>query len=147
MKQLRIALLVLFSIPPLLQAQIAECGNGISTDPRNSSNADRPEMENTFYWFPHNGDNHANFDFLTKGGITYTGITNPFWAFTTTLPVGQLFGQDESDFYPEDGWELLKVNFGYLLDGSPRIDPPAMPYMALYNKYSGTIRFLGMWPN
>ena len=28
------------------------CPDDVSTDPRNPSNSDRPDLENTFFWFP-----------------------------------------------------------------------------------------------
>ncbi|TVR38465.1 MAG: T9SS C-terminal target domain-containing protein [Cryomorphaceae bacterium] len=123
-----------------------ECPQEVSTDPRNPSNPDRPELENTFFWFPHNGNNHNNFDMRIAGGIHYPSMASPFWNLTS-LQVGSLVNLENSDFWPEDGWELLKVNFGYLNDGTQREILPSMPYMALYNKYTGTMRFLGMWPN
>ncbi|MCA1752151.1 MAG: T9SS type A sorting domain-containing protein, partial [Flavobacteriales bacterium] len=126
-----------------LQAQ--NCPTEVNTDPRNPSNPDRPELANQFFWFPHNGQYNANFELITPGG-TYPSINSPFWS-VTDLMVGQLVNLGDSDFYPEDGWELLKVNFGRLNDGTQRTTLPNMPYMTLYNKYTGTLRFLGMWPN
>ena len=121
------------------------CPDEVNTDPRNPYNPDRPDLENTFFWFPHNENNHNNFEIITGGG-TYPSINNPFWV-PTSLMVGQLVNLQNSDFYPEDGWELLKVNFGRLNDGTERANTTSMPYMILYNRYSGTMRFLGMWPD
>lgn len=144
----RILLILGLSVLNLWMVSISaqSCLDDISTDPRNPSNTDRPAFENSFYWFPNNGNNHSNFEIITPGA-TYPNINSPFWAIPTTLPVGQIADQQLSDFYPEDGWELLKVNFGKHNDGTQRSILPNMPYMALYNKYSGTIRFVGMWPN
>jgi hypothetical protein len=127
------------------QGYAQDCPDEVSTDPRNPINFDRPALENTFFWFPHNGNDYNSFEILTSGG-TYPSINNPFWN-PTSLMVGQLVNLQNSDFYPEDGWELLKVNFGRLNDGTERAIKPSMPYMILYNRYSGTMRFLGMWPN
>ena len=129
------------------QGYAQDCQDEISTDPRNPSNPDRPQMENTFFWFPHNDENHSTFRVLVPGPEDDTLLLNsPFWA-ETDLNVGQLAKDQNSDFYPEDGWELLKVNFGFLSDGTPRDTRPSMPYMILYNRYTGTMRFLGIWPN
>jgi hypothetical protein len=96
----------------LVAAQMSfgqNCPDDVSTDPRNPSNSDRPDLENTFFWFPYGGNDHNSFEFLTSGG-TYPSINSPFWN-PTSLMVGQLVNLQNSDFYPEDGWELLKVNF------------------------------------
>lgn len=93
---------ILLTFPLVAKAQL--CPTEVSTDPRNPSNPDRPEMENTFYWFPHNGNDHNSFEIITSGG-TYPFINSPFWN-PTTLPVMQLVGLENSDFYPKDGWEL-----------------------------------------
>jgi hypothetical protein len=146
MKSLKIHLLAAIVVISTGKLCAQLCPQEVITDPRNPSNPDRPALENTFFWFPHNGTNHANFDMRISGGIHYPSIASPFWN-DTDLQVGALFDLQNSDFWPEDGWELLKVNFGYLNDGTQREVLPAMPYMALYNKYTGTIRFLGMWPN
>lgn len=127
------------------QGYAQDCPDEVSTDPRNPSNPDRPALENTFFWFPHDGNDNNSFEILTSGG-TYPSINNPFWN-PTSLMVGQLVNLQNSDFYPEDGWELLKVNFGRLNNGTPRVIKPSMPYMILYNRYTGTMRFLGMWPD
>jgi len=124
-----------------------ECPQEMSTDPRNPSNPDRPELENTFFWFPHNGNAAEDFPMLPSGGILLPSVPSPFYNVSATLQVGQLAVLEQSDFWPEDGWELLKVNFGWLNNGNERGVKPSMPYIALYNKYTGTMRFLGMFPN
>ncbi len=122
------------------------CPSVVSTDPRNPSNPDRPELENQFFWFPHDGNDHNSFEIQTAAN-TYPYVNSPFWNFSNQLPVGQLAKEHLSDFYPEDGWELVKVNFGKLNDGTQRSTLPSMPYMMLYNRYTGTLRVLGMLPN
>jgi hypothetical protein len=45
---------------------------------------------------------------------------------------------------PEDGWELIKVDLGrYADDVTPRLDISELGYIVLYNRYNGTMRFLG----
>ena len=153
-------LLKLYTVAALLiSAQTTygqNCPDDVSTDPRNPSNLDRPDLENTFFWFPHDGNNHSLFQMLVPGPTNQNlTINSPFWNTVAidpstgepTLPVGYLARDQLSDFYPEDGWELVKVDFGYLNDGTPRQSLTSMPYMMLYNRYTGTLRFLGMWPN
>jgi hypothetical protein len=147
MKTIKIYLMAAIAAISTGEIYAQDCPQEVSTDPRNPSNPDRPQMENSFFWFPHNGNNYNNFTMYPAGNAEPILVNSPFWDLTT-LQVGALVNLQNSDFWPEDGWEVLKVNFGYLNDGvTPRQVKPSMPYMALYNKYTGTMRFLGMWPN
>ena len=51
-----------------------------------------------------------------------------------------------SDFYPMDGWELIKQDFGRLANGGLNPVRSEGPYMILYNKYSGILRILAAFP-
>lgn len=121
------------------------CGEKqISTDPREPTNCES-DILNHFYWFPGNGSNNSGLPTYTPYG-NYT-LNNPFWA-NTNLHVGSLVGFADSDFYPEDGWEVIKVNLGLKADNlTQRNTLPNLAYIALYNKYTGIMRFLGNWPN
>jgi len=84
------------------------------------------------------------------GGTTPQDIVmnNPFWQASSVnlFEPFALYGQ--SDFYPEDGWELIKADFGKLADHSTsRNSIPSMTYFCLYNKYSGIMRFFGAIPD
>jgi hypothetical protein len=56
-----------------------------------------------------------------------------------------ILGQN-SDYYPQDGWELIKRDFGKLADGSTNPSKKPGPYMILYNKYSGKLRVVAAFP-
>jgi hypothetical protein len=74
-----------------------DCQDEVNTDPRNPSNPDRPDLENTFFWFPHDGNDHSTFEIETPGGL-YPSINNPFWNPTLSLPVSQLVNLENSGF-------------------------------------------------
>ncbi|WP_162277448.1 T9SS type A sorting domain-containing protein [Chitinophaga rupis] len=79
------------------------------------------------------------------GYAQYSPITNFF--YRPNLPYSQhLALGTASDFRPEDGWELVKRDFGYLADQSNNPVAAPGPYMVLYNKYSGTLRVVAALP-
>ncbi len=70
------------------------------------------------------------------------------------------------DFHPEDGWELIKQDLGYLYDASASpewqglpipagglqhpntgtwLDATTLPYIIMYNKYSAKLRVIGLY--
>jgi hypothetical protein len=135
--------------------QDCENGNGISTNPNNPINTKCPERRNNFDWRVQRTDGYPE-DYIIYGpNTTYKEIQNPFTGPSGASHVGTLVNQTNSDYQPEDGWELLKVEFG--IEGNTNINntqnyqpnqphdytKPRMPYMILYNKYSGTMRFFG----
>ncbi len=78
----------------------------------------------------------------------YSQVTSPYYFGATAVALGGIAqgegNPDKYDFYPQDGWELIRKNFGLRADGST-ITNEAMigPYYVLYNKYSGTLRVIG----
>ena len=132
-------------------AQCTDCAvKAISTDPRSSTNCEKPTVTNQFYWFPNNGNNNSQFSaFYSYAGGNITGsLNNPYWATSSGPIVGALAGSQYSDFYPEDGWEVIKIDNGYLANNStPRNTAKSMIYMCFYNKYRGVMRFFGMLPS
>lgn len=72
-----------------------------------------------------------------------TTVISPFWAphpgtsqNSLLTHFTQFVSASKKDFHPEDGWELLAKNFGE--SGAGR--ETALPFFALYNKYSGKVR-------
>lgn len=120
-------------------ACMAQCYQGISTDPANPVNPERPDLENTFNWMQKSFD--INSPYYPAGSF----IGSPF--FENSGFLGHLSNHpvDELDFYPEDGWELVKRDFGYLLDGEPK-PGSVTPYLILYNKHSATLRIFAAIP-
>lgn len=139
--------------------EYCENGQGIRTDPSNSINNACPNLKNDFEWrvkhlpggtvpneFYHiYGPNAANNPVLVR---------NPFNGPHDANYHEFLTANHGSNYQPEDGWELLKVEFGALSNiglthlqapGEDNVDNvrPKLPYMMLYNRYSGTLRFFG----
>lgn len=134
-------------------------GNGVSTDPKNLINDDCPDLKNDFEWrVKHLKGAVAPNEFYIaydENGVV-KGLHNPF-NDPDNSEYRYLAANHNSNYYPEDGWEMLKVDFGALSNFKTGytvndIDQPGMntitggkklPYMILYNKYSGTFRFFG----
>lgn len=78
----------------------------------------------------------------------FSQVTSPYYFDGTALALAGI-AQGEGnptkyDFYPEDGWELIKKGFGKKSDGTIITNEVAIgPYYILYNKYSATLRVIG----
>ncbi|MDP2175231.1 MAG: T9SS type A sorting domain-containing protein [Bacteroidota bacterium] len=134
-----------------------ELGNGIKTNPTNLVNDVCPDLKNDFKWQVKHpiGSPAPNEYYITydENGVV-KGLRNPF-NDPGISEYRSLSGNHSSNYHPEDGWELLKVDFGalsnintgYSILDEPGINPNTggkkLPYMILYNKYSGTFRFFG----
>lgn len=131
-------------------AVFAQCDDkGISTDPRIPNNTEKTSAENNFYWFPHNGNNNSQINMRLSGTpATDIIMNNPYWQSSSNNYAFEQFAlYANSDFYPEDGWELIKSDFGYLADETTlRNSLPSLAYFCLYNRHTGTMRFLGAFP-
>ncbi len=136
-------------------SEYCEDGHGISTDPDNLINEDCPNLKNDFEWQV----KHALGGSVPDESYTvYDGdgikrlIRNPF-NDPGNSEYRHLADNQLSNYHPEDGWELLKVDFGTLSNiginynvdpgQNTTVDGPKLPYMILYNKYTGTFRFFG----
>jgi hypothetical protein len=129
----------------------AQCEKEISTNPFNPFNDEFLPLMNDWFesddpstpvytvnsfvnsainWYPGNGiqlDLSAGWEHNFGIANTYS-MTNPF-ANNHNEPHLWLpsSNENERDFRWEDGWELLKVNFGYLNDGTQREILPPVP--------------------
>jgi hypothetical protein len=132
-------------------AQCTDCEvKQIDTDPRTATNCEKPATANQFYWFPNNGNNNSllNAYYSYAGGNITSTLNNPYWTFGSGPIVGSMAGQQYSDFHPEDGWEVIKIDNGYLADNTTKRNTArTMVYMCFYNKYRGIMRFFGMLPS
>jgi hypothetical protein len=133
-------------------------GKGISTDPDNLINTECPNLKNDFEWRLKNntppGSAAPDESYVTYDGNRKYEILNPFSNTEVTLDYAYLSaGQNGNNYQPEDGWELLKADFGMQSNiGLPyssdpgrntTVGTPKLPYFILYNKYTGTLRFFG----
>jgi hypothetical protein len=145
----------------LTAQQVGE--RGIITNPANPSNPDinspiisNPNgpspVLNNFYWFNTNANGpytHDKFTINHENG-PQTTIGNPFFD-SYYADFGKTFNDvpytDKSDYLPQDGWELIKVDLGRRADdATPRPLIGNISYVALYNRYSGVMRFMGTIP-
>jgi len=90
--------------------------------------------------------NHsANFDWRTSGFdvnsgfINFTRVNSPFYQDDNAV-LSHFF--ENKDMQYEDGWELIKYDFGFDASGNPRNPPAGFIYFILYNKYTSVLRVL-----
>lgn len=107
--------------------------NNISTNPAAPVNNQRPSMTNTFDWTQM--DYPLNIRHIYNG---YGSIRSPFFDSDNSIISG-LYDPipGPKDYLPdEDGWELIKRDFGFEASGVEVNNP----YFILYNKYRGLLR-------
>jgi len=135
-----------------------EQGRGIRTDPDNPHNDACPNLENDFEWMvKHTPGGTAvpkeyYYIYGPNVGDNPVLVRNPFNGPSDANYSYFLTANHGSNYLTEDGWELLKVEFGSLSNvglsytQAPGKDTvsnvrPQLPYMMLYNRFSGTLRF------
>ncbi|MDX2189523.1 MAG: T9SS type A sorting domain-containing protein [Bacteroidota bacterium] len=120
---------------------------GIKTDPRNPINPEKSCGKNmAFNWLIKDGIDPTFPNLYAKGYDCFTGlekegqILSPFEVTDTDIPYISLAKGINSDYYPEDGWEVLLYNMGKKYDGSTISNTLKTPFFILYNKYRGKMR-------
>lgn len=133
-----ILLFIIFivNIITIWSQDICDEDKGISTNPDNSVNNEYTAKRNSspvlFDW-------RDNLFVIRSSLTTSADILSPFYnSNNATLD----FLYDNKDFKPEDGWELIKQEFGWPFDAeddefTTDIDYPAF---ILYNRYLGILR-------
>lgn len=119
--------------------------NGISTNPANPSPANPPAgkeyKKNTFDW---------KAEFLNAANSNYYIANSPltnFYNYEVNNPNFQHIAKGTaSDYYTEEGWELIKQDFGRLANGTLNPVRSEGPYYVLYNRYSGILRIIAAFP-
>ncbi|MBS1508045.1 MAG: T9SS type A sorting domain-containing protein [Bacteroidetes bacterium] len=146
---------ILFSLLVLSNGLFAQCPpNNITTNPDNTVWNNPPY--NTLYK-QNTGTN--KFDWRTQrfnlsmpGSAAYHGLSSllsPFYFGLDATNLANIVAFPDNngvanDFNPEDGWELIKRDFGYNPDGSTNTNESLVgPYFILYNKFTGTFRVFG----
>ena len=132
MKTLYITLFIFLFILPTTTTVFGQCiEKGISTNPQNPINNEKPEKQNTFDWQSTIFDVNSNY----VGG---SQIHSPFYQ-TGNLPL-QHFVLTPDERKHENGWELIAYDFGFDEQGNPVTTPTTYVYLVLYNKYTGIMR-------
>jgi hypothetical protein len=113
--------------------------NGITTNPQSPSPLNSGFKTNDFNWMSPslNASNNSNY-------VANSPLTN-FFNYPNTFYQSFVLGTN-SDYYPQDGWELIKRDFGKLADGNLNPARKPGPYMILYNKYTGKLRVVAAFP-
>jgi hypothetical protein len=138
----------------------AQCVNNVSTDyskpPNNNSLPDNFNILdadgniignrclNTFNWFPENIGVYGGYEPLD---MVYAGISVGFLSNIMneqSSPSYYNYIYDGPKPLGKNGWELLLLNLGRFPNGDPITvelgKEPGVPYIVLYNRYSGVIR-------
>lgn len=126
------------------------CGEkGIATDPLNSYpngrptpyNPEKPAAANHFNWRLNPLVDGVNFMFTPVTGTPVPLLSPWHIANDPSVQYNAMAKGINSDYKPADGWEVFKVNLGRLADNTTyRMRVPVVPYIMLYNKYTGVLR-------
>jgi len=154
MKIINIIVVLLFGITSQSIAQ-TDCKNNVSTNPNSPTNTNLPYLMNDSDELELTGDKYLNrFDWLNTGSIQnhYNSINMMFNSTPYEMNNITSYQSPEYEYISDEiaplvinGWELLLVNLGYFQNSTDVIplesaDNSALPYIVLYNKYSGVIR-------
>ena len=125
---------------------LAQCVNGTETNPSAPTPTGAGFKTNTFNW------QQPSIPVTGKFTALPPTLNSPFHSTANYLSVLQ--GGYEGDSKPSDGWQLIKQDFGYAyangswqgqtLFNATNANQQSRAYMMLYNKYSGTLRILGV---
>lgn len=88
-----------------------------------------PNLNPNWSWTG-SGAGHVLYYTNTNGTISSTTRQLPFYTG------GHPLNTDEKDMYPADGWKLVYRDFGTASAA------PDLPFLALYNRYRGTLRVM-----
>lgn len=145
---LQLSILCIFSTP-FLTAQETPDSVGISTNPRPGKgfNLERRLLKNTFDWM---SPKLSPID-LSGPYASDPNFSSPYYQGGGNADLLFLAYGEDSDFYPEDGWELVQWGFGTLVNGANQVDPPYFaptrqePILVLYNRHSGMLHVFGTY--
>ena len=140
-----------------------QCVNGTSTNPTAPFPNNGTFKTNTFDWrmnyIPTINKNKVTYCIsgAPQPSSTSVCLHNPFYNIQSGTPAAQaalapLRGGLNSDSKPEDGWELIKQDFGYAYSNNSWMGRTIFSsvgsgheeviYMMLYNRYTTTLRII-----
>jgi hypothetical protein len=127
----------------VIHSLLGQCENGTSTNPQSPSPNNAGFKTNTFDW-------RQNPIPVTDKHKMDSPLPNPFFSIEPYLQ--PLHGGVNSDSKPEDGWELIKQDFGYAeangfwngttIFNRTSSNKQEIAYMMLYNRYTTTLRII-----
>ncbi len=136
-----IIIFLLFSITIQLHSQSVFTSKGISTNPDNPINPEKSEFNGIdYFWDWRKPDSNGYFHVRQNPDFNSNIVRSPFFTLARDYSFLPQVKGDSSDFEPADGWELVKYNLGYKMDGTHRQANILCPYIILYNKYSSVLR-------
>lgn len=107
------------------------------------SNPENPTNASYFNWMLNPTVDGVQFRFTPVNGTTKY-ILSPWHISDPQIDYYNMAKGTNSDYKPSDGWEVFKVNLGRLNDDvTIRLVPTVVPYIMLYNRYTGTLRVFG----
>ena len=100
------------------------------------ANTQRASMVNKFRWL------NQSFPMKHLVFTSTPSIESPYFQYLNSNVTNLALPYDtlKLDFRPEDGWELIKRDFGFNVDGTPAATGVVNPSFIIYNKYTGTLR-------
>lgn len=119
--------------------------HGISTNPAEGKhfNPHNPDIVNNYFnWMQEEFEDYFHSGF-TPVSYALQNTRNPFWSEFEYMDY--LAKEVESDFLPEEGWELIVQGLGKTKDGV-EINDFSTVYFLLYNRFSSTLRVLFVLP-
>jgi hypothetical protein len=124
-----LTILMLFIVSNKLKSQCVN--NGITTDPAAPVNNQLPSKTNLYFnWTQPSWQNNSSCEPLNT-------IESPFYKIDNLEIL-----RASKDMQPQDGWELLRREFGYTDQNTLKPQTPEHTYFVLYNKYTGILRIL-----
>lgn len=122
---------ILALIIPTSNALTQCVANGITTNPAAPVNNQLPSKTNLYFdWTQTSWQNNSSCEPMTI-------IESPFYKIDNLEIL-----RASKDMQPEDGWELLRREFGYTDQDNLKLQAPEHTYFLLYNKYTGILRVL-----
>ena len=128
------------------------CINEVSTNPENPTNSTLPNTNinnnqvnddqrflNQFNWYDEVNVPLQNMLNEYPSLMThFTNMPDPYYNYI----------DDGPKLTPENGWELMSMNLGYfpdLTDNPFELSSPDLPYIVLYNRFTGILRVFGTY--
>lgn len=124
-----LTIMMLFIASNKLKAQCLN--NGITTNPSAPVNSQLPSKTNLYFnWTQPSWQNNSSCEPLNT-------IESPFYKIDNLEIL-----RASKDMQPQDGWELIRREFGYTDQNTLKPQTPEHTYLVLYNKYTGILRIL-----